>query len=267
MNIRPILEQKVPPVALDYCVRLWEQHPFHFKLRRKRVTKLGDYRYDPRNQSHTITINHDLNPYQFLITYVHEVAHRVVHKPGSRQKPHGPQWKAKFRGLMLPLLDPAVFPEDVLRAVARHMRNPKASTAGDPALVRLLAQYDPEGSNLPTLAEVAVGGEFMFRERAFKKLEKKRTRALCLDLSNQKKYLIPELAEVKPLDGSPRLFEEEPVKPAFTLRQVAPGQEFVFRKRTFRKLEKKRTRAVCLDLGNQQRYLIPERAEVERVSA
>ena len=265
--LRDLLSKKVPPAALDYCVGLWEQQPFHFKLRRKRVTKLGDYRYDPQDKSHTITVNHDLNQYQFLITYVHEVAHRVVHRPLSRQKPHGPHWKSKFRDLMLPLLNTAVFPEDVLRALARHMRNPKASTAGDPVLVSLLAQYDPKGSSMPTLAEVGLGVEFIFRKRAFKKLEKKRTRALCLDLSNQKKYLIPELAEVKILNGSPSLFQEEPIKPALTLKQVAQGQEFVFRKRTFRKLEKKRTRAVCLDLGNQQRYLISERAEVERVSA
>ena len=195
-DFKDLLAKKVPIAALDYCVALWEEYPFHFKLTRKRVSKLGDYCYDRRAQSHTITVNHDLNPYQFLITYVHEVAHRAVHR--RRQKPHGIYWKVKFQDLMSPLLEPAVFPEDVLEALTRHTRNPKASTAADPALARILSRYDSERSNLPTLAEVAVGGGFVFRKRAFKKLEKKRTRAVCLDISNRKKYLISELAEVKP---------------------------------------------------------------------
>ena len=195
-DFKAFLAKKVPFAALDYCVALWEEYPFHFKVVKKRATKLGDYCYDRRDKSHTITVNHDLNPYQFLITYVHEVAHRAVHH--CRQKPHGIYWQMKFRNLMSPLLKPAVFPEDVLEVLTRHMRNPKASTAADPALARILSRYDSEGSNLPTLAEVAVGGEFVFRERAFKKLEKKRTRAVCLDISNRKKYLISEVAEVKP---------------------------------------------------------------------
>ena len=190
------MAKKVPIAAVDYCVALWGEYPFHFKIVKKRVSKLGDYCYDRRDKSHTITVNHDLNPYQFLITYVHEVAHRAVHH--RRQKPHGIYWKMKFQDLMSPLLETKVFPEDVLEALTRHMRNPKASTAADPALAGILALYDPEGNSFPTLAEVAVGREFVFRKRVFKKLEKKRTRALCLDISNRKKYLISELAEVKP---------------------------------------------------------------------
>lgn len=197
--LRHLLSKKVPSNALDYCIALYQEYPFAFKLRNRRVSKLGDYRYDPRDGSHTITVNADLNEYQFLITYVHEVAHRVVYKPRSRQKPHGPVWKDKFRELMLPLLHPDIFPDDLLRVVARHMRNPKASTAGDPALVKALAVYSPEEADQFTLADLAPGSEFTFRKRAFRKLEKKRTRSLCLDLANKKRYLIPEMAEVKPL--------------------------------------------------------------------
>ena len=198
-SIELILSEKLPSTALQYCTNLWQRYPFQFKLRKSRVSKLGDYRYDPRDGSHSITVNADLNQYQFLITYVHEVAHRVVHKPGGRQKPHGPQWKMKFRELMLPLLNPDVFPDDILRVLANHMRNPKASTAGDPALVKVLSKYDPEGRNFLTLADIAFGEEFTFRKRGFRKLEKKRTRAVCLDLSNRKRYLIPEMAEVERL--------------------------------------------------------------------
>lgn len=195
-QLKALLEQKVPEQAVDYCYELWQHYPFRFKLRKRRVSKLGDYRYDPRDRSHTITVNADLSPYQFLITYVHEVAHRVVHVPRGRQKPHGPHWKSKFRELMLPLLNTEVFPDDLLRVLAAHMKNPKASTSGDPALVRALAVYQPDSASVLTLADVSLGEEFAFRKRAFRKLEKKRTRAVCLDLANNKRYLIPEIAEV-----------------------------------------------------------------------
>ena len=97
------------------------------------------------------------------------------------------------------MLTPQVFPDELLRLVALHMRNPKASTAGDPALVRALAQYDPDKALGPTLADLAPGDEFTFRNRKFRKLEKKRTRSVCLDLLTERRYLIPELAEVTPL--------------------------------------------------------------------
>jgi hypothetical protein len=193
------LEGKVPEAAIEYCFKLWELYPFQFKLNRKRLSKLGDYRYDPRDQSHTVTVNSDLNPYQFLITYIHEVAHRVVHKPRSRQLPHGAQWKSKFQELILPMLNPSIFPDDVLRVLAKHMKNPKASTAADPKLVKVLAQYDSNTMQLPTLESVINGEEFYLRKRKFRKLEVKRTRALCLDLVNNRRYLISQIAEVSPI--------------------------------------------------------------------
>ena len=104
---------------------------------------------------------------------------------------------------MLPMLNPQVFPDDILRALARHMRNPKASTAGDPHLVRVLGAYNPEQEPVLTLADLEPGQEFTFRKRAFRKIEKKRTRAVCLDLGNNRRYLVPEVAEVGPLTSIP----------------------------------------------------------------
>tara|TARA_R110002074_G_scaffold146085_1_gene295433 strand:- start:271 stop:972 length:702 start_codon:yes stop_codon:yes gene_type:complete len=198
-GLRKILSIKVPEGAVEYCLNLWKEHPFRFVLSKKRLSKLGDYRYDPRDQSHTVTVNSDLNPYQFLITYIHEVAHRVVHKPRSRQLPHGAQWKSKFQELILPMLNPSIFPDDILRVLAKHMKNPKASTAADPKLVKVLAQYDSNTMQLPTLESVIIGEEFYLRKRKFRKLEVKRTRALCLDLTNNRRYLISQIAEISPI--------------------------------------------------------------------
>lgn len=189
----------MPEAAVEYSLELWKKYPFRFVLSKKRLSKLGDYRYDPREQSHTVTVNVDLNAYQFLITYIHEVAHRVVHKSRSRQLPHGVQWKNKFQELMLPMLNPSIFPDDVLRVLAKHMKNPKASTAADPKLVKVLAQYDANAVPKPILESVAIGEEFFLRKRKFRKLEVKRTRALCLDLANNRRYLVSQIAEINPV--------------------------------------------------------------------
>ncbi|MCO6359020.1 transcription elongation protein SprT [Roseivirga pacifica] len=196
-DLRELFARKVPLSAVEYCVSLWEDAPFRFKLTRARKSKLGDYRYDPRDRSHQVSVNADLNQYQFLITYVHEVAHRRVHDPKRRLKPHGDHWKLAFRNLMLPLLNEAVFPDDVLRPLARHMKNPKASTAADPVLLKAVSAYDLNKAQGKTLNEVALGEVFELRKRKFKKLETKRTRALCLDLSNNRRYLISLVAEVE----------------------------------------------------------------------
>lgn len=196
-GLKAVLMDKIPKSAVQYCFGLWEKYPFGFVLSKKRLSKLGDYRYHVKDQSHTVTVNSDLNPYQFLITYVHEVAHRVVHKPRSRQLPHGMEWKNKFRELMLPLLNAEVFPDNVLRVLAKHMKNPKASTSADHTLVKVLSTYDRDTLYAGlTLDSVPIGQEFLLRKRRFRKLEVKRTRALCLDLNNHKRYLIPQIAEV-----------------------------------------------------------------------
>jgi len=196
-DFKTVISTKVPETTIDYCTGLWLKYPFDFKLRKQRVTKLGDYRYGPQRNTHSITVNDNLNKYQFLITYVHEVAHRAVHEFRKLQKPHGILWKQKFQMMMLPLLRPDVFPDDVLRVLARHMKNPKASVAGDPKLARVLSLYDEQSSSEVILEDINLGDEFLFRKRIFKKIEVKRTRAICLDIQNRKRYFIPLMAEVE----------------------------------------------------------------------
>ena len=192
-----VLSSYVPPGAVDYCVGLKRSYPFVFKLRKRRVSKLGDYRYYPQTDTHVITVNADLNPYAFLITYIHEVAHRIVHRPGSFQKPHGQQWKLQFKQLMLPLLKPEIFPASVLSVLVGHMKNPKASASADQQLVKVLAQFDERKEGQLHLSDISIGTVFSIKNRVFKKLEVKRTRAVCMEVQTNRKYLVPLMAEVK----------------------------------------------------------------------
>ena len=199
-EFRSILSEKLPESAVDYCTQLCVDYPFKFVLRKQRVTKLGDYRYDPIRNHHTITVNENLNKYQFLFTYIHEVAHRAVHQHRNVQKPHGIMWKQKFQSLMLPMLRSDIFPDDLLRILAKHMKSPKASVGGDPKLAKVLSSYDTNAVEELILDDIKAGDEFLFRNRTFKKIEVKRTRAICQDIVNHKRYFIPLMAAIEKLD-------------------------------------------------------------------
>lgn len=123
---------------------LIEQHGVHLKIVRGRRTKHGDYRRYPDGRTQ-ITINATLNPYRFLMTTIHEIAHLVAFKRYGRNiKPHGVEWKLTFRELMLPLLHPAIFPSRLLPLMARHFKNPRASSDTDAHLSIALQSYDKQ---------------------------------------------------------------------------------------------------------------------------
>ena len=189
---------KVPDNSVGYCVSLFNDSPFGFRISKDRKSKSGDYRYDKKSNTSIVTVNDGLNPYSFLITLIHEIAHHHTRKNGNgNHKPHGSEWKQEFKGLMLPLLNSLVFPDDILKLLARHMKNPKASTSSDHRLVMALRKYDEESNEDELhLGEIEDGRAFTFNNRQFKKLNKRRTRILCEEIKTGKKYLIPMQAVV-----------------------------------------------------------------------
>src|SRR5690606_1255199 len=157
-RIRRILAAHLPAAALDYCFQLWVDAPFELKITRTRQTKVGDFTARRSMVRPRITLNHELNPYLFLITYVHEVAHlRVYLRHGNRVDPHGEEWKAEFRRLMDPVLHPNVFPDDIMLELLPHMQNPKASSFADTSLTRVLHQYDADAGQYATLSDIPEG--------------------------------------------------------------------------------------------------------------
>jgi hypothetical protein len=201
--MREILSEKLPEKAVEYAYNLWKNNPFSFKVTRTRSTCLGNYSY--RNGKHKITVNHDLNPYQFLITYVHEVAHQHVfinHIIGKKKRvlPHGQEWKSTFTKLMNPLLEESVFPVEILRLLRIHMINPPASTVRDVTLMKSLQLFDNKlitNENELHLEDLEQGEKFVFKKRTFTKLETRRTRVLCLEEKSNRKFTIPKVATVE----------------------------------------------------------------------
>lgn len=191
-KIHAILHAHVPAPALQYCFQLWCETPFLLKVTRTRQTKVGDFT-SRRNIAHPrITINHELNPYLFAITYIHEVAHLRVHlRYGNRVDPHGEEWKTSFRLLMQPVMHTSIFPEDVFAELHRHMANPKASSFADTELTKTLRRYDKDAGQYATLSDIPEGSVFRFQGRFFKKGKIRRTRVLCHEVKTKRHYLVP----------------------------------------------------------------------------
>ena len=201
-QLRQLLSKKIPKSAVNYAVELWEKEPFSFKATASRKTKLGDFRYRRDRKIQTITINADLNPYQFLLTYIHEVAHlHAFVRFGITIAPHGPEWKSTFQQLLIPLLSTDFFPIDILIPLRKHMKNPKASSARDLFLMKEMSKYDEKSINseIIFLSDVKPGNRFLLSGREFEKGETRRTRVLCQEVNSGKKYLIAQLAKVKPI--------------------------------------------------------------------
>lgn len=157
-----ILQEHVPPAAVSYCVDLWNASPFELKLTKSRQTKVGDFTSRGTRSHPRITLNHDLNPYLFLMTYVHEVAHlRVYLERGNRVDPHGEEWKSAFTDLMVPLLWESVFPEEILHELRRHMINPRASSFADTHLTHAFRKFDKNVQAFMVLSDVPEGSIFL----------------------------------------------------------------------------------------------------------
>lgn len=107
-----------------------------------------------------------------------------------------------FQQLMLPLLQEAFFPRDLLIPLQRHMRSPKASSSRDLFLMKEMSKYDKKDLSDQTvfLSDLRPGLTFEISGRVFKKGETRRTRVLCEELTSGKKYLIAQLAKVKVIE-------------------------------------------------------------------
>ncbi|MBA4054173.1 MAG: transcription elongation protein SprT [Marivirga sp.] len=197
-----ILQSHVPPSSLEYCLTLWKESPFELKITKSRQTKVGDFTSRRTKLHPRITLNNDLNPFLFLVTYVHEVAHlRVYLQFGNRVDPHGEKWKTTFTDLMVPLLWESVFPEEILHELRRHMINPKASSFADTDLTQAFRKFD-KNSNQMVLSDVPEGSIFRLQGRYFKKGKLRRTRVLCRELQSKKDYLVPADALVSDIQLS-----------------------------------------------------------------
>ncbi len=189
------LSKYIPKNAINLVEEIIINHPIQIKIVNNRTTKHGDFKRF-KDGSLQITINNNLNEYQFLLTLIHEIAHLVTYKKNQRVKPHGIEWKLNFQHLMLPFLQPTIYPQNILPLLANYLKNPKASTGADVNLTYALKQHD-EISGKSFIFELQHGSIFTFNKKSYKKGSKRRTRFECIELHSKKTYLFNQNAEVK----------------------------------------------------------------------
>jgi hypothetical protein len=189
------LEKYIPENAIPLVDELLKKNPITIKIVNKRTTKHGDFRKN-KDGLMQITINNSLNKYQFLLTLIHEIAHFVTHQQYKIVKPHGKEWKQNFQHLMLPFLQPTIFPLQLLPYLAKYLKNPKASTGADVNLTFQLNKYN-KTSNKKFIYEIPEGSIFSFKNKNYKKGIKRRTRYECIEIASKKVYLFNQNAEIK----------------------------------------------------------------------
>ena len=185
-----------PPKVAEYCFQLWEDNPFEFIVSKSRDSKLGDYRYSPI-KGHQITVNHNLNPYAFLVTYLHEVAHLWTYRQyKNKVLPHG-EWKKAFLEVFEPILEEELLPPELVHVLLKYLENPSASSTGYSPLVEILSTYDEKISRV-SLHHLPEGQEFFLKNLCLIKGKLRRTRYFCKETSTGKLYLVAKNAQVNP---------------------------------------------------------------------
>ncbi len=192
----------LPEKAVDPVCLLFEKHRVNLVITRERRSKHGDFRPAHHDKPSRISVNHNLNPYAFLITFLHELAHQLVwEKYGRKLKPHGPEWKQSFYALLQPFCSEEFFPPEIVAILNPADKRIFASTTADTLLARALKKYDHK-NGLSILEDLRENSFFYLPDgRHFKKLTKRRKNYLCLCLNNQRQYVFNPLAEVIPSEN------------------------------------------------------------------
>lgn len=194
------LSRYVPEPAVEEVVALLMSHTIELRITKPRSSILGDYRPPHHKKNfHRISVNGDLNPYAFLITFLHEFAHLEAHiTHGHKILPHGMEWKKSYVDHLSSFLKPEIFPQDIIHALNINIYDPPASSCSDDRLIRILRGYDdnPKGIFLEQLPEGTIfrleNGLILLKGPIVRK------RYRCKALNRKGEYLVSPIATVYP---------------------------------------------------------------------
>jgi SprT protein len=194
------LRRWIPGQADALILGYLNHYQVHLTITRERKSVLGDYRHATRSANHRVSVNGNLNPYSFLITLIHELAHLVTFMEfGNRVPSHGKEWKKIYRKILEEFIPLKVFPADVLTALKKNLHDLPASSCADENLMRVLRRYDDDKGGLMLVEQIPEGGCFSLEdERIFRKGKKLRKRYQCVEVATGKLYLFSPIYEVKP---------------------------------------------------------------------
>lgn len=192
------LKQYLPEGSFEEVSHYLHHYKVQLTITRERKTVLGDYRNSFADKNHRISVNGNLNPYAFLITLLHELAHLFTYERfGHRVFAHGQEWKNEYSKILARFLLKKIFPADIQKTLLKTLQNPAASSCADVSLLRILHQYDEKKDGASLIETLPMGAIFKIKGgREFKKAEKVRKRFKCVEVATGKIYLFSPVYEV-----------------------------------------------------------------------
>lgn len=195
------LEAYLPNGSFEKLLNYINQYRIHLTITKQRKSVLGDYRHSGLfGANHRISVNGNLNKYEFLITFLHELAHLLVYDQyRNKVEAHGKEWKLTYRNLLIDFVSLGIFPLDIEQALHQSMRNPAATASGETDLLNILRKYNPiQKIGYALVSEIPEGTLFETENgKIFKRGALRRKRIICEELKTKLQYTFSPITEVK----------------------------------------------------------------------
>ena len=196
------LNNYMPLGAFEPVVHLINHYKVHLTVTKARKSVLGDYRHAFLGANHKISVNGNLNQYEFLITLLHELAHLLCYEQyKNRVEAHGKEWKTIYGQLLAQFIQLGIFPDDIKKVLSKTLLNPAATANGETKLLLVLRKYNiVQKEGIVLVAHIAEGTLFESQKgKVFKRGKKRRIRIECVEVATGHVYSFSALTEVKVL--------------------------------------------------------------------
>jgi hypothetical protein len=195
----------LPKGSFEPVVSYLHQYKVHLTVTKQRKSVLGDYRHAGWGGNHRISINGNLNKYEFLITLLHELAHLLTYEQyRNKVDAHGKEWKYCYSQLLIVFVQLKIFPPEVEKALQKSISNPAATANGETALLLVLRSYDAiKKEDHSTVAELSEGDLFQTdKGKIFRRGSVRRKRIECLEIKTGLLYIFSPITLVKKIKES-----------------------------------------------------------------
>ena len=190
----------MPEGAFEPVLALIHQYKLQLTVTKARKSVLGDYRHPKMGANHKISVNGNLNQYEFLITLLHELGHLLCYEQyQNRVDAHGKEWKYLYGLLLADFIQRDIFPIDIKKSLKKTILNPAATANGETALLLVLRKYDVvKKEGMAFVAHLPEGALFETEKgKRFQKIKKRRIRIECVELATGHIYSFSGLTEVR----------------------------------------------------------------------
>jgi SprT protein len=229
----------VPEPAAEYCIGLIKTYHLKVRIVKPRETILGTYIRKQLNGQileEEIRINAGLGKQLFLTVFLHEIAHWLVaNSPKRQESPHGIAWQETFKRLVEPVLNIDNFSKRQLTTLTNELYGERTSACFSADLLHHLRYTDEEFEETGTIAlkSLVIGTIFIHNQKPFQIIEKRRTRALCLQLFEGRNLLVQLSAQVAMPEHSDLLRLHKLSLQYVTLATLNTGELFQYLGETF----------------------------------